>query len=139
MEKNLNTTVFAIVKGVDDSRGIVSVWTSKEEAERNVELLNAGMRYWDYEVEEVALNGFGAGEDEVERKPGVRATYDFAKHGWDVKKENVVFKEALVAWVTEATYDTRTSFVAIHESEDACVEMLQKFAAGEKGAERNSL
>lgn len=134
MEINLNSTVFAIVK--DDTRSIVSVWFSKEEAEEKVELLNAGMRCWDYGVEEVTLNGFGSDSDEVLRRPGVRATYDFAKHGWDVKKENIVFKEALVAWVTEATYETRTSFVAIHESEDACVEMIQKFAAVEKDMER---
>lgn len=136
MEINLNSTIFVILKCSDDSSDVVSAWSSKEEAEEKVQLLNAGMRYWDYEVFEVPLNGFGPDDDEALRRPGVRATYDFAKHGWDVKKDNIVFKEALVAWVTEATYETRTSFVAIHESEDACVEMIQKFAAVEQDMER---
>lgn len=136
MEINLNSTIFVIFKGLDDSYPVVSAWSSREEAERNVELLNAGMRCSDYEIDEVPLNGFSSDGDEASRLPGFRATYDVAKHGWDVKKENIVFKEALVSWVSEATYETRTSFVAIHESEDACVEMIQKFAAVEQGMNR---
>lgn len=129
MEINLNSTIFVVLKGFDDSYAVVSAWSSREEAERNVELLNAGMRYSDYEIDEVPLNSFGSIGDEVSRRPGFRATYDFAEHGWDVKKENIVFKEALVGWVTEATYDTKTSFVVIHESEDVCVEMLRAAVA----------
>lgn len=137
MDNDLNATVFALVRGAGDNRDVVSVWSSRDVAERNAELLNAGMRYVDYEVKEVSLDSFGVDTAEASRRPGVRATYDAAEHGWDVKKENVVFEEALVGWVTHPTYVTRTSFVVIHESEDDCVEMLREVVSVERDSNRN--
>lgn len=127
MDKNSASNVYVLTKGEASDYSIVSVWLSEEEATRNCAQLNAGIRYGDYEVGAYPIGTFLGGSDEASKVPGFRATYDFGKHGWDVKKETVVFSEALMSWVTEPTLRTPTEVFVVNETEAECLKAIEDF------------
>lgn len=107
--KDFELSGFVILKGRDESYGVVVVQLSNRETQLRVKLLKSAIRYWDYEIEEVSLNGLGLDKADEYCPLEVRITYDFRQHGLDSEKENAVFMEAwavfMEAWSTETTYE----------------------------------
>lgn len=53
--------------------------------------MNTAIRYWDYGIEKVLLNGLDFDEVEEMGAFGVRVGYVSREGGWEVQKEDTIF------------------------------------------------
>lgn len=128
---NKTTNVYVISKGEYSDYAIVSVRSSKEEAEEFAAKLNGGMRYPDYEVETWPLDALLVGSDETNKVAGFRAIYDYKTHGWFVDETNVSFKEILTSWDVEVFHSSETTVSAAAKTKAECLNMLEAYALAE--------
>lgn len=104
--------IYIITTGEYSDYSIVSVWSSKEEAERNCKLLNAGKMYDDFRVEDYPLD-VPHESREFPMIRGFKAFYDFELHGLNVNVSNVVIEEALYQSSQEARVHVASTFAFV--------------------------
>ena len=116
--------IFVITEGEYDDYGMVSAWSSKEEADRECSLLNGGMLYDACRVEELSLDVSHLDKDYGMIR-GFKAVYDFTVHGMDMAVENVVFTEAILFPTGNLRSLFRKDSVAVcGSSKEECVRLL---------------
>jgi hypothetical protein len=116
--------IFVITEGENDEYGMVSAWSSKEEADRECSLLNAGMLYDACRVEELSLDVSSINEGYGMIR-GFKAVYDFNAHGMDMVIENVVFTDALLSPSVGRSLLFGKSYIAVcGPTKEECVRLL---------------
>ena len=132
------TDIYIITSGTHSDYSIVSVWSSKEVAEENCKLLNAGRGFRDeFRVEDYPVDEpHDAGEFGMIR--GVKTFYDFSKHGVRVDTANVVFEDALYYRSQNARATVASKYVyVLAESKEKGLRILfdamAEYRANEEG------
>lgn len=116
--------IFVITEGEHDDYGMVSAWSSKEEADRECSLLNGGMLYDACRVEELSLD-VSHNDKSYGMIRGFKAVYDFRAHGMDMVIDNVVFSEALLSPTGNLSRLVRKDSIAVcGVTKEECVQLL---------------
>lgn len=115
--------IYIITSGDYSEYSINSVWSSKEIAEKNCELLNAGSRWVEYQVEEWSMD---VPQLDTQRTMlGEKAVYDFDAHGLHVDVANVVFTDAIFSKVDEGKpVFTRTKLAVMGYDKEKCLRIV---------------
>lgn len=140
MDNNLNTTIYAIIKGEYDNFRIVSLRSSKADADALALKMSAGDPYdeVEYKVQAFPLDGFHEGSEELSKVQGFRAYYNFAMHGYVLDVNNVVFVKVLHT-VEDSRHWTRNVFLrtskeacVIATTQDECIQLLSEYLQEEE-------
>lgn len=116
--------IYVITEGEHDDYGMVSAWSSKEEADRECSLLNGGMLYDACRVEELSL-GVSAADEGYGVVRGFKAVYDFIAHGMNITEDKIVFTEALLSPSVSRGPLFGKSYVAVcGPSREECLRIL---------------
>lgn len=130
------TDIYIVTMGEYSDYSIISVWSSKEEAERNCKMLNAGKVSEDFRVEEYPLDE--PRRNHIPMIRGFKAFYDFSVHGLHVDTANVAFEDALYYSFQDSRVHIASTFVSVlSDSKERCLRILfdamAEYRANEEG------